>query len=1044
GEGLWLSQGETSSYYKRPEVSADGAFVFLWNDIFDAADGTLMAFEYPSKIDRFLAGNDGKTYFRTGHNLVEWQWVNGTPEILQDTSWSYPMSEETLPQEAAVTKNHVSWELYTSEGGGSTSVFWVEVVEEEGQQLGAAGANVSLGTVVFMDDETLFTVLCGFGNYRFPDTSSPKPQCNGIRPLGEEEAEEHEEAGEENLWSIQLEKTGNFIGAAYHPETEMLYMTTQEGILYAVDITPTPAVEISQAGGESTPFDLPTTPVEITDPVVAWEYRPDGGLVGGPVAALDGIIYVATIGGKVVALQQDGALIWETMLDPAPGAGPELSPNGPLFIPDASGGLVALDGQGNILWHFTQPIPGLKPASKPVITANGIIAYSITDNYFGYVQAVSTTGEGVWLSDTATTAKFYQPPRVSAAGDLVFLAENVFDTGDGRLLTLSSPQDVPIEPDEFITGLNGKNYILVGNTLFEWQRNGDQIEILTTIEWDFRAENAENPTFSISSPAQIEIGPDGTITLWYRYNVLWLSETGETLALANTTANHTIASVLYNDATNTFTCGIVLGGPTDPSSEQCMGFTLGSEKPDWKIDFGTSSQVLENVLGGARIPAGFVFASRKGVLYGVMEKSIAEAWEVSKSQPAPPAETGGNGAISNGSGWVYKAPESLIGNPIVGQDEMVYLLGESQTMYVLSSDGGLRASFPLPTNVYVFQNTGFGGSFAYLMPSVMEDGNALVVSDNRVYALNLDGSQRWEFPITRPPYSSPIPDDVRGVWFLIDNLGTLYAFSPTDGLLWTHDLAEGLKAASPWPVFGPNGEIYYTITNGTKGMIEALNPDGSPIQRIDLSTFSFFRPIEITPDGVWLVVDDNVVNTTSGRLVEADNLEFHIEEFAMGHDGRKYLVAGSSVIEWEVGANGLQIVNQVAVTFPENRQAGIPPSLSVSKDSVYWIRLFAAFGSRWINLWVNPQGEVLGLVNVDTNQELILNVDEETNSLSVCNPNRDENQLECRGYENGIGTPAWELTIEGLGRVSDLFYLNGRLYVQVDEDTVQVVEVALP
>jgi len=405
------------------------------------------------------------------------------------------------------------------------------------------------------------------------------------------------------------------------------------------------------------------------------------------------------------------------------------------------------------------------------------------------------------------------------------------------------------------------------------------------------------------------------------------------------------------------------------------------------------------------------------------------------------------------SGWIYDAPEPLMSEPIIGRDGTVLLLGESQTLYVLAPDGSLRAAFPLPTPLYVFQDSGSGGG-DFLLPAIMGDGSVLVVSDEKVYALDPDGNPelpfrpRWEFLMDRPPYSFPTEDTPRGLWFLIDDRGTLYAFSPTDGLRWTHDLAEGLRAASDWPVFGPNGEIYYTITNRTEGMIEALNPDGSPLWRVDLTTLSFYKPLDITPDGNWLMVDDNLIHTPSSRLLETDSLEFEVDEFAMGYDGKQYLMAGSSVMEWETSvdaeADGLRIVNQVAVAFPENRQRGAVPQLSVSKDGIYWIRLFAGFGRLQTNMWVNAEGEILGIVNVDTEEERIIEMDEENGRLTVCKSNPEVNWLECRGYDGRSSNPVWQVNIEGLGGLNNYFYEEGRLYVLVDEDTVQVIEVEFP
>lgn len=230
GEGLWLAQGNTFSYYKTPQASPDGALVFLWNDAFHAAGGTLLELEFPSKVDRFLVGEDGRLYARLGHNLVEWGPGNGAPEILQNVSWNYAqfLDEGTLPQEAGVNARGVSWELYTTEFGGNTRFFWIEPVEGEGQLLGMASAPVSQGKAIFIDDDTLLAVVCGVGTFSFQQQNDPKPECHAVRPEGD------------SVWMLRIEERGLIAGAAYQPEAERLYITTQEGRLYAVDASPTP------------------------------------------------------------------------------------------------------------------------------------------------------------------------------------------------------------------------------------------------------------------------------------------------------------------------------------------------------------------------------------------------------------------------------------------------------------------------------------------------------------------------------------------------------------------------------------------------------------------------------------------------------------------------------------------------------------------------------------------------------------------------------------------------------------------------------------
>ena len=86
-----------------------------------------------------------------------------------------------------------------------------------------------------------------------------------------------------------------------------------------------------------------------------------------------------------------------------------------------------------------------------------------------------------------------------------------------------------------------------------------------------------------------------------------------------------------------------------------------------------------------------------------------------------------------------------------------------------------------------------------------------------------------------------------------------------------------------------SGQVWY----GTKGWVIALEPDSTPRWETILTTFNFRRPLQITPSGEWIAIDDNVLQTESGELLEIDGLEFDIDQFAMGADGKTYLLTGA-------------------------------------------------------------------------------------------------------------------------------------------------------
>ena len=411
------------------------------------------------------------------------------------------------------------------------------------------------------------------------------------------------------------------------------------------------------------------------------------------------------------------------------------------------------------------------------------------------------------------------------------------------------------------------------------------------------------------------------------------------------------------------------------------------------------------------------------------------------------SETEGTIITATNSGWIFTAPARLQVDPLLRQDGSSYLLTEEDVVYVLDPAGELQQILTLPEPIFVLQQTGFGGGpFQTPFPPIIApDGSIVVASDTRLYAVGLDGEIAWEIPLDDVPHSPPLIGPDGETYYQLDRQASLYAFTPQDGLVWKHEVEDGLKPAYFFPVFSSTGEIYYSITNGTRGQIEALNPDGTPRWRTAVTTFSFYRPIQITPDGAWISLDDNVIRASDGELIELAETEFRIDQFIMGADGRTYLLSGATVMEWNLVAGGrLSIQQQVTASVPSNVSTGTPPVMGVSEDGMVWFRYFGTGGARVIYVWVEFDGTTRKILTVNFQDEFILEENLADSTLTICSLERSEVQLICRKYGKAAAEPIWEIVIQGIPRADSLHYLDGTLFVQTASDTVQTVRVELP
>jgi outer membrane protein assembly factor BamB len=142
------------------------------------------------------------------------------------------------------------------------------------------------------------------------------------------------------------------------------------------------------------------------------------------------------------------------------------------------------------------------------------------------------------------------------------------------------------------------------------------------------------------------------------------------------------------------------------------------------------------------------------------------------------------------------------------------------TIYVGSNDNKLYAINPNGTQKWAFTT----GGDVLSSPAVGSDGTIYVGSnDNRVYAIDPGGTEKWQFVTGGDVRSSPaIASD--GTIYIGSNDGFMYALDPTTGAQkpgWPFNTGAPLSLGHPG--IGPDGAIYFTALN----TVYARYPDGS-------------------------------------------------------------------------------------------------------------------------------------------------------------------------------------------------------------------------
>ena len=150
-------------------------------------------------------------------------------------------------------------------------------------------------------------------------------------------------------------------------------------------------------------------------------------------------------------------------------------------------------------------------------------------------------------------------------------------------------------------------------------------------------------------------------------------------------------------------------------------------------------------------------------------------------------------------------------------------------LYALDSNGNIKWSY-IPKNINISESS--------LAPSIASDGTIYIGTTNynkdrhwiNLFALNPDGTLKWNkkfFDGTTNMVLGATSVSASGIIYFISNFknstgsfGNIYALNPDGSIKWNY-----LTSASEysWPVIGSDGTIYFSLSKG----ILALNSDGT-------------------------------------------------------------------------------------------------------------------------------------------------------------------------------------------------------------------------
>lgn len=165
--------------------------------------------------------------------------------------------------------------------------------------------------------------------------------------------------------------------------------------------------------------------------------------------------------------------------------------------------------------------------------------------------------------------------------------------------------------------------------------------------------------------------------------------------------------------------------------------------------------------------------------------------------------------------WAFYGRHFVSAHPVIGPDGTIYVVGsdgtdpESHYLYAVNHDGSQRWEYALGTGIGVYA------------PAVAADGTVYAGIGKQVIAVTPEGTMDWVFTSGGKYQNSKLSLGPDGkIYFASDILPVLYALNPDGRVAWSYPLPE---QASNGVTVGPDGTLYAGCQDGT---LYPFSPEG--------------------------------------------------------------------------------------------------------------------------------------------------------------------------------------------------------------------------
>jgi len=646
------------------------------------------------------------------------------------------------------------------------------------------------------------------------------------------------------------------------------------------------------------------------DGKLAWRFKTNGGIDSSPLVDHNGIIYFGSKDCHLYALNQDGSLKWRYKTQGAVNSSPAKGINGIIYFGSCDNYIYALNQDGSLKWKY---ITNDDVDSSPVIGSDGTIYIGSSDRYLYALNSDSTLK---WKYDTFFRIG-YHSPAISKSQTIYFLSKVLNSNGllqwQYSYSMINTAYNITVHTEQPLITSDGTIFKVVSenrpddtqsiySTLYSFNEDG-------SVKWRKKLNH-----LSYSSPV---IGKDKSLYVCSKNIVYCFGNPGDQAivygSINDIVNNHALAVTITTDEKNKYifekdepyyfpvskeTNSIVFSSPgyysltignifdstqktiyknykmcphssllifekdtiidyslCDDTNYSCS--FISGELPHGLIFDDSGSKILGNPIspGASKLKMKYVNIIDNHFLYTDISIQIhSNSWPMvgqnrrRSAQSKTPAMAYGNvvwkkkyfynkfkdttAPVLSNNGviyvpksdylcalypnghllWTFHADDIIESSSLVGQDGTIYFRTE-YNLYAINADGSLKWNYRINDNAYYGQRCS---------PILNNDGTVVYAGsdDNCFYAFNSsDGSIKWKYHTQGEIYHNQAIDS-NGTIYLTSFYNDLHALSPDGDCKWNYHFETQYIDS---PVVGHNGSIY--VPNYKK--LYAFNPDGT-------------------------------------------------------------------------------------------------------------------------------------------------------------------------------------------------------------------------